>query len=122
MCAWRTSPDLGDEWYPAKCKMVLYVEAVEHARRFVLLVDSSDANIWRREPYYDLIKRIACAATENRQQFVVYARNNLTVVLPNKEVDLGPAQLGDRVDVIELSVPSGRDWRAFLIREQSALS
>lgn len=117
-CVWLTSPDFGDEWYPARCKMVLYVEESQGARRLTLLVDSANPFAWRAEPFYGLIKRMARASLEIGQQFVVYSRNNLTVVLPNKDVELGPVKPGDRVKIVEIKGARGHDWDVSLVLKE----
>jgi hypothetical protein len=45
---------------------------------------------------------------------VIYIRNRVIVVLPNKEVDVGTMRPGDQLVVREIAGPSGRDWVAFI--------
>jgi hypothetical protein len=48
-------------------------------------------------------------------QVVVYLKDRATVVLPNKEVDLGYVAHEDLIMVRELNLPVGRDWEAFVV-------
>ena len=52
-CGWLTQLTIGDEWFPARCKMIL--TETEDGRIFVH-VDPAFPNAWRREPYYSQLK------------------------------------------------------------------
>jgi hypothetical protein len=110
-CGWLTTAELGDEWRPLACKMVLYAEY--DGNRIALHVDPADPGAWRREPYFTQLKQMAIDATVLHQQVIVYIRNKVIVVLPNKEVDLGIFEPGDHAIVAEQNLPYGKDWRAF---------
>jgi hypothetical protein len=64
-------------------------------------------------PIFIQLKQMAVDATVLHQQVIVYIRNRVIVVLPNKEVDLGVFEPGDHVIVAEQDLPYGKDWRAF---------
>ena len=82
--------------------------------RIAVHVDPGFPNRWREEPYYSRIKSLANIAVDHQTQFVIYLRNRVTVVLPNKEIELGEFEPGDHIMVAELDVAFGRDWRAFI--------
>jgi hypothetical protein len=46
---------LSDEWYPPRCKMMLYYE--DEGEALVVKVDPSFPNAWQREPYYSILLR-----------------------------------------------------------------
>jgi hypothetical protein len=48
------------------------------------------------------------------QQVIVYIKNRVIVIFPNKEVDVGTMSPGDHLVVREVGGPSGRDWKAFI--------
>ena len=48
-CGWLTQLTIGDEWFPARCKMIL--TETEDGKIFVH-VDPAFPDAWRREPYY----------------------------------------------------------------------
>ena len=109
-CAWLTSPALGPEWRPNKCKMF-----VRHEGNLVAIhVDPSDPAAWRREPFFQQIKTFATRAVDTNQQVAIYIKNRVIVVFPNKEVDVGTMNPGDHLVVRELVGPRGRDWKAFI--------
>jgi hypothetical protein len=45
---------------------------------------------------------------------VIYVKNRVTVVFPNKEIDIGEMEPEDHIMVGELNVPIGRDWGAYI--------
>jgi hypothetical protein len=47
-CAWLGWGDMGDEWFPAHCKMVMDCEG----GGIRVTVDPDFPDAWRREPYY----------------------------------------------------------------------
>jgi len=56
-CLWRIDEQFGDEWYPARCKMLLGVKPVDG--RVVVTVDPAFPTAWRREPYYSWFRTSA---------------------------------------------------------------
>jgi hypothetical protein len=115
-CSWLLSPELGPEWRPLNCKMVL----IRRPHQILLLVDPSHSSAWREEPYYTSLKAWARAGVvaNPRQQVLVYIKDRVIIVLPNKEVDLGRiahSDTGDYIMVRELTVPSGKDWEAYVV-------
>lgn len=112
-CAWLTATDVGEEWYPAKCKMVLYAEG--DGNRIALHVDPATPTVWRKEPYYSQIRTWAIAAAEQNQQVIIYIKNRVIAVLPDKEVDLGVMQRGDHIMVAATRGAHKKKWRAFIV-------
>ena len=109
-CGWLTTPGLGPEWRPNKCKMFLRMEG----NLIAVHVDPSDPSAWRREPFFRQLKEFATKAVDKDQQVVVYVKNRVTVIFPNKEVDVGTMNPGDELVVREQWGPRGRDWTAFI--------
>jgi hypothetical protein len=110
-CSWLTTPNLGPEWRPTKSKMVLYIEGERNV--LAVRVDPGDPGAWRREPYFRQLKEYAIAEAD-RLRVVVYVKNRVIVILPNKEVDLGIMRPGDQLLVRETRILNGRDWTASL--------
>ena len=77
-------------------------------------VDPSEPTAWRREPFFHELKQFASRAVDCNQQIVVYVKNRVIVIFPNKEVDVGTMNPGDELVVREVVSPTGRDWRAFI--------
>ena len=111
-CAWLASPTLGEEWRPSRCKLVLRVES--DGRLIAVHVDPSDPAAWRREPYFRTLKRFAAQGADSNQQVIVYIKNRVIAIFPNKEVEVGTMNPGDQLVVREVRGPNGRDWVAFI--------
>jgi hypothetical protein len=107
-CLWLTSANLGAEWRPNKCKMVLQIEA--SGQRTAVHVDPGAPTVWRQEPFFRQLKELAVEAARNQQQVVVYIRDRTIVILPDKEVDLGIMQRGDHIMVRHAA--DGTGWGA----------
>jgi hypothetical protein len=77
-------------------------------------VDPSDPTAWRREPFFQQLKEFANKVVDGKQQVVVYVKNRVFVIFPNKEVDVGIMNPGDELVVRKVWGPRGRDWTAFI--------
>ncbi len=111
-CAWLVSPSLGEEWRPNRCKMVLRVES--GGGLIAVHVDPGDPAAWRREPYFRTLKHLAAKGADSGQRVIVYVRNRVIAIFPNKEVEVGTMNPGDHLVVREVDGPNGRDWVAFI--------
>jgi hypothetical protein len=111
-CAWMVSPSLGEEWRPSRCKLVLRVES--DGKLIAVHVDPSDPTAWRREPYFRTLKQFAIKGADINQQVIVYIKNRVIAIFPNKEVEVGTMKPGDHLVVREVSDQNGRDWIAFI--------
>jgi hypothetical protein len=69
VCGWLGGAlGLGDEWFPARCKMVISPRVPgqnDVKQGFLITVDPAYPNAWRRKPYYEQLLALA------RQTFVV---------------------------------------------------
>jgi hypothetical protein len=92
--------------------MVLYVEGDRNL--LAVRVDPSDASAWRRDPYYRQLKEFAVKNADGKYRVIVYVKNRVIVILPNKDLDLGMMQPGDQLLIRETRGPNGRDWNAVL--------
>ena len=45
---------------------------------------------------------------------IVYIKNRVIAILPNKEVEVGTMIAGDHLVVRGVAGPDGRDWMAFI--------
>lgn len=87
-CGYLTLAALGEEWKPSKCKIILTAE--NDGKRVLALVDPARPDAWRREPFYGQLKEWAEAAIPHGGQVVVRIGRRAIVVLPDRDVDLGP--------------------------------
>jgi len=104
-CAWLVNPKLGDEWKPANSRMVIAFEAT--ARRVVILVDPTRGDAWKKPPYYPQIKYMAAQALRDQGHLVVMQGRDAIVVLPDRDVNLGPIGEGKDIIITETRSPLG---------------
>jgi hypothetical protein len=89
-CSYRLDPNLGEEWRPADCKIVVAYDRKDH--RINVCVDPSLGDGWREAPYYDQIKAMATNILNARGHLIVWQGADGIGILPHKEVFLGPPQ------------------------------
>src|SRR5215470_1533350 len=109
-CSWLINAELGPEWRPLTCKMVVFFEKA--ANRLAVRVVPEYPDVWRREPHYSQLKQWSRTAAEARQQVVIYIKRRVIVILPDKDVDFGDVNLGDQIWVGAQDTPAGRTWNA----------
>lgn len=104
-CLWMTAEWLGPEWKPERCKMVL---TIDPATRFLYVqVDPGSPAAWKRDPYYGQLKAWSAAAAREGRHVVVFLDKSATVVLPDRDVPLGPFEPGDRLVARPRATPNG---------------
>jgi hypothetical protein len=86
-CGWMRSPSLGPEWKPDRAKFVIG----HRSKNFLgVWVDPSYPDAWTKPPFFAQIKRWAVESAAQEQFVLVRIGARLIVVLPDREVDLGP--------------------------------
>ncbi|MBL8590317.1 MAG: hypothetical protein JNK46_17415 [Methylobacteriaceae bacterium] len=111
-CQWIWNEELGPEWKPETARFVLSIYPGSNA--LAVTVDPGQPAAWRREPYHRELRRWAEAALAQNSQVVVFVGDRATVVLPDRDVELGVLQPGDQISVGRL----GAQWEARLVRAQ----
>ncbi len=95
-CDWLVNTKIGDEWQPMRSKMVLHLVVDGNMSKLVIHVDSGSPLAWQKEPYYGQIKTWAQNIEKQNGLVNIYIGKRVIVVLPNKDVDLGIFNLGDK--------------------------
>lgn len=114
-CGWLTSPNLDDRWRPRDAKIVLAGEL--GGKRLTAYVDPQRPDAWRRPPFYATLKQWARDAVKERRQIVVFVGNRMTLILPDREVDLGEVGPDDRLLTIERMTPTGPQIEALKVHK-----
>jgi hypothetical protein len=107
VCRWLVDPSMGPEWKPSLCKLVLDTKPgflIVHA-------DPSVSKPWRQEPYYSVLKRLAAQGLPLNTLVMAMERRRSIVILPDREVDMGILDSGDRIALDRIQTPSGLEWR-----------
>jgi hypothetical protein len=108
-CGWLISSNLGPEWQPSISKMLINFE--RDGLRISVHVDPGHPVAWRREPYYGQFKQW-CRQFAGQKMVVVFVKRRTTVVLPDKDVDLGDLGPIDDIRIFSQVTPQGRAWNA----------
>jgi len=96
-CEWMIAKGLGEEWKPERAKFALFVR--NNGARITAHVDPGAPNAWKREPYYTNFKRWAAEGALKKPIHLVDVMigERLTVVLPDREVELGVLRADESV-------------------------
>ena len=108
-CGWLMSSNLGAEWQPSICKMLINFE--KDGLRISVHVDPAHPTAWRREPYYSQFKQWS-RQFAGQKIVVIFVKRRTTVVLPDKDADLGDLGPIDDIRIFSQMTPQGRAWNA----------
>jgi hypothetical protein len=88
-CEWMICKGLGPEWKPERSKFALF--KTNDGRRLTAHVDPGYPSAWRASPYYENFKIWASEAVRQvpMHQVDVMVGERLTVVLPDRDVEVG---------------------------------
>ena len=73
---------------------------------------AAGSEAWREQPYYAQLKRWAEAGIHSNRQVIVRIGKRTIAVLPDREVDLGPMEPGERVLIESEPGPTGVTFSA----------
>ncbi|HEX7945750.1 MAG TPA: YkgJ family cysteine cluster protein [Phenylobacterium sp.] len=96
LCYWMLQPKLDDAWRPDRCGFLL-----RDVGKGVMLVEvePSKPDAWKRQPYYDQLKRWSQATLAGQGMVVVKVRGAATVVMPDADLFLGRVLDSDDISV-----------------------
>lgn len=114
-CEWLTNVNFGEEWYPARSKMVIRHVRDGGTSKLVFHVDPGSPLSWRNEPYYSQLKRLARNGLEHGGILTINVGKRVFVILSNKDVDLGVCDIDDKI-FIQKSW-NGLDWEVNVSKE-----
>lgn len=107
-CGYRLSADLGDEWYPLKSRMVLRAQGIG----IVCYVDPGYPEAWKVQPYHRQLRGWARRAVNTEHNVIVNVGGLVICILPDKDVDLGFMQPGEKIVVGSKDTPMGPVYHA----------
>ena len=110
-CGYRQSIDIGDHWFPARSRMVLRAQRIG----IICYVDPGYPNVWRQQPYHGDLRTWARRAVSNEHHVIVNVGGRTFAILPDKDVDLGIMQVGEKIVVAEGRTPTGSTWEAYRV-------
>jgi hypothetical protein len=117
-CQWLLYPGFGPEWYPLDCKMILLLHP--HKEGLVVHVDPDFPDAWRNEPYHRQLRQWAFRGRHTGMYVAVWIKTRRIVILPDRDIDLGEFDPGDRIEVRLQKSVLGQTWSAVRISVKEA--
>lgn len=111
-CGYLLSRDLGEEWKPSRCKIVLLPDK---GNSIVAFVDPQRPDVWRREPYYSTLKRLSVNAAVHKGGVIVRIDRHTHVIFPDRNVDLGEISDEETVVTGARRTPTGLRFEAYKV-------
>ena len=115
-CGYLRLPDLDDRWKPAKAKFLINYE--DKANRIVIHADPARPDAWKVEPYYKTIKQWAASSQRQGGIVLVWAGSRATIVLPDRDIELGDVREDQLIVPIERMTARGAEF-TFEVRDAS---
>ena len=99
-CEWMIAKGLGPEWKPERSKFLL--SKADDGQRLTAHIDPGYPSAWRASPYYQNFKIWASEGGKRSpmQMIAVMVGNRVTVVLPDRDVEFGILEPGERLQLL----------------------
>jgi hypothetical protein len=94
-CLWLSDPNFPAALKPERSKVVFFL--ADGGAQVGAMVDPGQPNAWRAPEIYGLLKRMAGLAVPLGRQIVVHVKGQMTAIMPDRDVPLGPFQPGKRL-------------------------
>ena len=104
-CLWLQSDSLPEEAKPERSKIVVTVEGERN--QLVAHVDPAYPDAWKSEPWSSWLRQMAIAGAPHSRTVLVRVKNQLTALLPDRDVPLGQLEEDDRILLTEVAGPYG---------------
>lgn len=115
-CGYLQSTELfGEEWAPQKCKMVIVADDTIPPN-IRIHVHPMMPNKWKEEPYYSTLRNIAQSMNPDLGRLLIRVGNNFTILLPDRDVELGELAYDDQISTIERKTRFGKTYDVEVIR------
>jgi hypothetical protein len=112
-CHWRTVEALPLHWKPDQSKMVITTSALNGY--CYVQVDPGAPSAGRKQPYYDQLRQWAKNNLQDGIFIVVFVNDMATLIMPDKDVPLGPMQPADRISVRRNFAPGFASYEVTLV-------
>ncbi|WP_156947596.1 hypothetical protein [Bradyrhizobium sp. WSM3983] len=115
LCGFLTLRELDESWRPSTSKLVICFDQGDTKTMFVH-VDPARADAWTRAPYYPKLKEWSRRAVAGRGQVIVKIGRRAIVILPDKDVDLGPVGDDEMIATQECRSAHGIELNAIKLK------
>ena len=113
-CTWLLDENLGPEWKPDKCKMVLVSE--EGKKRTMVYVDASQPDAWKKQPYLARLTALMQAGLPHGRLVFIDVGGRVSLMLPGRMEDLGVLGPQDEVALQIIRYPHTVDYKVAVNR------
>jgi hypothetical protein len=111
-CEWLLNDAMGPEWKPEKSKFVL----VRRRGRIVAHLDPATPSAWRKSPYREGFAHLVQQVLSGNELVYVAVNRHYTLLLPDREVDLGELSNQDEVALKMVQTPRGMEYQVEIHR------
>jgi hypothetical protein len=117
-CVWLSTPGLGEEWLPAKSKIVLVYN--ERNNHLAAHVEAGNAAALKKSPYREKLKEWMEAGLKKGGLVYLSVGGQMILLLPDGEHPLGAVAGDDVVDVKRTVTPMGPRWEVTVRKPKSS--
>jgi hypothetical protein len=117
-CVWLSTPALGEEWKPARSKIVLVYDARNN--HLVAHVEAGNAAALKKSPYREKLQDWMKAALPRGGRVYLAVGGQMSLLLPDGEHALGVLEGDDLVDVRQDNTPMGPRWHVTVRKPKSS--
>ena len=113
-CTWLLDENLGPEWKPDKCKMVLVSE--EEKKRTMVYVDASHPDAWKKQPYLARLTALMQAGLPLGRLVFIDVGGKVSLMLPDRLEELGVLGRDDEVALQMIRYPHTVEYKVAVRR------
>jgi len=117
-CVWLSTPGLGEEWRPARCKIVLVYD--ERDNHLVAHVEAGNAAALKKSPYRERLRDWMLAGLPRGGRVYLAVGGHMSLLLPDGEHPLGVPAGDDLVDITKIATPVGPRWDVTVRKPKSS--
>jgi hypothetical protein len=113
-CTWLLDENLGPEWKPEKCKMVLVSD--EARKRTMVYVDATMPDAWKRAPYHERLLTLMRAGLPLGRLVFIDVGGKVAMMLPDRMEELGTLGPLDEVALQTTRYPHATEYKVTVKR------
>jgi len=102
-CDWLRNEALGPEWKPEKSKIVM----ASTNGKIIAYVDPASPTQWRKSPFFERLTALMHAALPDGVLVYVAVAEHYTLLLPDREEEIGRIGPADEVILKSFRAPTG---------------
>jgi hypothetical protein len=92
-CGWMLTRNVGDDWYPLRCHMVISLGKLGGIQTVTITVDGKYPRVWLEQGYHNQLRALALRglrveSQENVHLVQVRCNNRVWLVLPDRDVEI----------------------------------